>query len=60
MLYKSGEKKVLASQKPLPEGYINGYHLLKKPGWTDQYLHFYGWLSGWCYGENLNFGLVQL
>ena len=48
MLYKSGEKKVLASQKPLPEGYINGYHLLKKPGWTDQYLHFYGWFSGWC------------
>ena len=30
MLYKSEEKKVWASQKPLSEGYINGYHLFKK------------------------------
>ena len=58
MLYKSQEKKVGALQKPFSEGCINGNHLLKKLGWSDQYLHFYGWFSGWCYGENVNFGLV--
>ena len=41
MLYKSEEKKIWVSQKPLSEGYINGYHLLKKSGWSDQYLHFW-------------------
>ena len=39
MLYKSEEKKVWASHKPLLEGFINGYHLLKNSGWSEQYLH---------------------
>ena len=46
MLYKSEEKKVGALQKPYSEGCINGNHLLKILGWSDQYLHFYGWFSG--------------
>ena len=51
MLYKS-EENVKFCKKPLSEGCINGDHLLKKSGWSDQYLHFYRWFSGWCDGEN--------
>ena len=51
-------KMVWALQKLLSEGCIKSDHLLKNSGWSDQYLHFYGWFSGWCDGENLNFGLV--
>ena len=51
MLSKSEEKKVWALQKYLSEGCIKGDLLLKKSGSSDQYLHFYGWLSGWYYGE---------
>ena len=58
MLHKSEGKKVWALQKYLSEWCIKGDHLLNKSGWSDQYLHFYGWFSGWYYGENLNFGLV--
>ena len=58
MLHKSEEKKVWALQKHLSEWFIKDDLLLKKSGWSDQYLHFYGWFSGWYYGENVNFGLV--
>ena len=52
-------KKNWALQKTLSElGCIKVDHLLKKSGGSDQYLHFYGWVSGWCYRENLNFDLV--
>ena len=43
MLHKSEEKKVWVLQKSLSEGCIKGYHLLKKSGLSDHYLHFYGW-----------------
>ena len=55
MLYKSEEIKVWALQEPLSEGCIKGDQLLKKTGWSDQYLHFY---SGLCNRWNLNFDLV--
>ena len=58
MLHKSEEKKVWALQKHLSEWCIKGDHLLKKSGWSDHYFHFYGWFRGWCYGENVNFGLI--
>ena len=59
MLHKSEEKKVWALQKYLSIWWwIKGVHLLNKSDCLDQYLHFYGWLSGWYYGENLNFGLL--
>ena len=38
MLHKSEGKKVWALQKHLSEGGIKGDHLLKKSGWSDQYL----------------------
>ena len=60
MLYKSEEKKVWALQQPLSEVCIKGDHLLKISGWSDQYLHFYGWFSGWCYKENVNLGIIYL
>jgi len=58
MLSKSEEKKVWALQKPLSEGCIKSDRLLKKSGGSDQYLHFYGWFSVWCYEGNVNFGFV--
>ena len=58
MLHKSEEKKVWALQKYLSEWCIKGDHLLKKLSWSDQCLHFYGWFSGWCFKENVNFGLI--
>ena len=60
MLHRSEEKKVWALQKNLSEGGIKGDHFLKKKktGWSDQHLNIYGWFSGWCYRENVNFGLV--
>ena len=52
------KKKVWALQKYLSEGCIKGDFLLKKWGWSDLYLDFYGWFSGLCYRENLNFDPV--
>ena len=45
MLHKSEEQKVWALQNSLSEGCIKGD---------------LGWFSGWCYIENVNFGLVKL
>ena len=53
MLHKSEEKKVWALQKYLSEWWIKGDHLLNKSGWSDQYLHFYGWFSGYYYSTYL-------
>ena len=38
MLHKSEGKKVWALQKHLSEGGLKGDHLMKKSGWSDQYL----------------------
>ena len=53
---KEKEKKNWALQKHLSDGYINGDHLLKRSGCSDQYFHFNGWFSGWK--GNLNLGLI--
>ena len=55
---KVKKKKVWALQKLLSEGCIKGDHLLKNQVLSDQYIHFYGWFSDWCYGENVNVGLT--